>query len=125
MNQACKGSSEARTIMKKQGKRIGEMSWGRRLAGVLKEKKISQKEAARAAKISPSVLNGWLQGASPNDFAKVKELADHLEVSFTWLLTGMDDNHKAVLSLDDLFDHEDYFEGHVKIRIERLTPKKR
>lgn len=100
------------------------MSWGRRFAEVLKEKKISQREAARAAKVSPSVLNGWLQGASPNDFAKVKLLADHLGVSFTWLLTGMDDKHPATMSLEDLFDSEDYFEGHVKIRIERLTPKK-
>lgn len=102
-----------------------EMNWGRRLADVLKDKAISQKEAARAAKVSPSVLNGWLQGASPNDFTKVKMLADHLRVSFTWLLTGMDETHRTAPSLDEYFESEDYFEGHVRIRIERLTPKKR
>lgn len=100
-----------------------DMNWGRRLANVLKEKAISQKQAARAVKVSPSVLNGWLAGASPNNFNKVKQLADYLGVSFTWLLTGESDGNKHHPSLEDLFEAEPFFQGNVKITIEKLLPK--
>lgn len=104
--------------------RAKEKNWGRRLADILKEKGVSQKEAAKKAGVRPSVLSGWLSGASPNDFTAVKRLADSLQTSFTYLLTGEPDSSQSP-TINEVFDDGgSLFDGYAKITIQRLIPRK-
>ena len=104
---------------------LGKTSnWGKRLQHILKEKQITQREAAQVAGVQPSVIAGWTAGQSPNDFVKVKQLADHLGVSFTWLLTGTNDQKEKLSSVSELFEEQQYFDGYARIRIDRLIPRK-
>lgn len=63
-------------------------SFAHRLSSTLRARQMSPREAAKAAAVSPSVITGWTTGSSPRDLQKVKRLADHIGVSFTWLVTG-------------------------------------
>lgn len=75
--------------------------WGIRLVASLKEKKISLRKAAVIAGVPPSTVDSWSAGRSPSDLKAVKRLSDHLEISFTWLLTGEEDRP---VDLEQLFD---------------------
>ena len=98
-------------------------NWGKRLQQILKEKGVSSREAARIIGVQPSVISGWTAGQSPNDFNKVKVLADHLKVSFTWLLTGVNDSGEKLSSISEIFSEESVFDGYCRVRIERLVPR--
>ena len=77
------------------------------LKQLLAEKKISQREAAKIAGISPATFNQWLSGNQPNSLEAVLKLSQHLNCNFQWLLTGVqpaDDASKK--SLTELFEIE-------------------
>jgi len=101
-----------------------KQNWGKRLAEILKERKISQKEAASIAGVRPSVLSGWIAGMSPRDFDSLKVLSDHLQVSFTWLLTGAEEIKGQTPSVAEAFeDGGTLYDGYAKISIQRLVPR--
>jgi len=98
--------------------------WGQRLSKVLKEKNITQKKAASVAGVRPSVLSGWLSGASPTDHLAVKKLSDFLSLGFTWLLTGDAEKGVSTPTVTELFEEKSYFDGYARIRIDHLIPRK-
>ena len=102
---------------------VGE-HWGIRLQKILKEKKLSLRELSRHTEVSPSVISGWLKGNSPTDLILIKNLSEHLGVSFSWLLTGSNEKGSVVPSMSELFDEQLYFDGYARIRIDRLIVKK-
>ena len=101
-------------------------NWGKRLTDILKERKVTQKDAAKVIGVNASVMSGWLSGASPNDFQAVKKLADHLKISFTWLMTGQEDSGSDAPAIAEVFEEQDdIFDGYAKIKITRLMPRKK
>lgn len=60
-----------------------------RLKGIMKEKRLKQKDIAEHAGVSPAAVSGWMSGkvATP-DPDILKRLAKNLEVSPFWLLYG-------------------------------------
>lgn len=101
-----------------------EEHWGIRLQKVLSEKNMSLRELSRHTKVAPSVLSGWLKGNSPTDLILIKNLSEHLGVSFSWLLTGTYEKGSVVPSMSELFEELPYFDGYARIRIDRLIIKK-
>ena len=97
--------------------------WGQRLSRVLKEHGLSNRAAAKLIGVSPSVVDGWTKGSSPSDLSAVKMLADHLSVSFSWILTGQREKESPKASVAELFQELPYFDGYARIRIDRLMPR--
>jgi len=95
--------------------------WGKRLSSILEEKEISQRKAAKIAGVGRSVMNGWTAGASPSNLAAVHRLCEALEVSFSWLLVGVDAKHESTLKLIGDFEKEFCFDGYARIRIDALS----
>lgn len=86
---------------------------------------MSQRKAALIAGVPTSTLNSWSAGCSPSDLRAVKKLADHLGLSFAWLLTG---EAEIVKQPDPMLAFEDstvLFDGYVKVTIERMIPRER
>lgn len=98
--------------------------WDERLRAVLKEKGVSLRKAAEMAGVANSVLDSWSGGASPTDFMAVKRLADKLDISFSWLLTGDHEKNETKPTLAEMYKEVPYFDGLARIRIDRLIPRK-
>lgn len=106
-------------------KRKNTGHWGSRLKRVLNERSVSSREVARICDVSPSVVSGWVNdGNSPTDLMSIQRLCQKLEISFSWLLTGVYENGKQTPALAEIFDELPYFDGYARIRIDRLIPKK-
>src|SRR5689334_4000781 len=97
--------------------------WGWRLSKLLKEKKVTYRTAARFAGVSPSVIDSWTSGASPNDLLAVKRLCDHLGVSFSWILTGTYESPTSPPLVSEVFEEVQVFDGFARIRIDKLLPR--
>jgi transcriptional regulator with XRE-family HTH domain len=106
-------------------RRKNKNEWGLRLKSILSERKISLRKAAAIAGVSPSVMDSWTSGATPSDMLAVKKLSDSLGVSFSWLLTGQPDSVAATISLQEHFEESTIFSGIARIKIDRLTPRKK
>ena len=92
----------------------------------MKEKKITVREAANIAGVAKSTIDNWRSGAMPEDFLAVKKLAKALNVSFSFLLTGQDEDSELSPSITQVFeDGPDFFEGYAHITIKRLIPRKK
>ena len=92
----------------------------------MKEKNLSFRQLAQAVDISVRVLHNWAGGASPQDFAAVKRLAEVLGVSFSFLLTGEPDSGASGGTVTEAFDeHSVVFDGYAKITITKLIPRRR
>lgn len=112
--------------MKKKSKKEKVDHWGVRLKKILTEKHIPLREVGRICNVSPSVVSGWInKGNSPTDLMAVKSLADELDVSFSWLLTGSYDKGSESPSLTEVFEEQNWFDGYARIRIDKLIPKKK
>lgn len=99
--------------------------WGKRLSQILKEKKLSIRQAARICGVSHSVIDSWTGGAAPNDLMAVKRLCDHVSCSFSWILTGEPEKNSSQPPLAELFEEVKYFDGLARIRIDRLIPRQK
>ncbi|AHI04974.1 hypothetical protein BDW_02330 [Bdellovibrio bacteriovorus W] len=97
--------------------------WGIRLQDVLSEKNISRRQLAKTINVAPSVIDSWVKGATPNDLKAVKRLADYMDCSFSWLLTGEDEAGSGT-TVAEMFQVVPYFDGYARIRIDRLIPRK-
>lgn len=98
--------------------------WGNRLQAVLSEKNISRRQLAKTINVAPSVIDSWVKGATPNDLKAVKRLADYMDCSFSWLLTGEEEADSGT-TVAEMFQVVPYFDGYARIRIDRLVPRKR
>lgn len=112
--------------MAKKRQRVSKLEnhWGHRLQKAMKDKKLGVREVARTFDLSPSVISGWLKGNSPSDLILIKSISDHLDVSFTWLLTGSHEKNSKISNLSEIFNELPYFDGYARIRIDRLIPRK-
>lgn len=111
-------------MKKKKARDLDEAHWGKRLNAVLKEKHLSLRKAATIAGVPASTADSWSAGRSPSDLKAVKRLCDHLQVSFTWLLTGEEDKVPAI-DLQSVFESpSSLFDGFLKVKIERMVPRK-
>lgn len=111
---------------RKQKKNAVGADFGKRLTLTLKEKRISQREAARKVGVPLSVLNGWCAGRVPHDLKQVKRLADELGISFSYLMTGEYEKAQRIseLSVGELFESQEFWEGICRVKIEKLVRKK-
>ena len=94
------------------------------LRALLKEKKITIAQAAKASGVSPSTISDWKEGASPENYLAVQKLAEFLDVSFSFLLTGRNEERESVPSIAEVFEEGEFlFDGVAQITIKRLIPK--
>lgn len=96
------------------------------LRGLMAEKKITVREAAKMAGVAVSTLDDWRGGAVPEDYLAVKKLAQSLGVSMAFLLTGEDEasSNSVSPSVTEVFqDGGALFDGFAKITIQRLIPR--
>lgn len=94
------------------------------LSKLLKEKNVTIAQAAMACGVSPSTISDWKEGASPEDYLAVQRLAQFLEVSFSYLLTGKNEIQGTKPSLADVFeDGGEIYDGYAHIVIKKLIPK--
>jgi transcriptional regulator with XRE-family HTH domain len=100
--------------------------WGARLFAVMKEKHLSVRDVARIAGVSsPSVIDSWMNSATPGDLMAVNQLCKKLNVSFRWLLTGEHDEVERTPVIAEIFEEVPYFDGLARIRIDRLIERKK
>jgi len=112
--------------MKKQ-QRVKTTPFSKILKALMKERGLTMREVAKMAGISPSTVNDWQSGSTPENYLAVKKLAKELGVSFSFLLTGEEEttskNHLP--SITEVFDDGGaLFDGYAKITIQRLVPRK-
>lgn len=77
--------------MKKNNGTTASSVFARNLQLVLKQNSLSQREAAKLAKVSASTLNSWTAGRIPStSLDGAHRLATALGVDFAWLLLGIE-----------------------------------
>jgi transcriptional regulator with XRE-family HTH domain len=96
------------------------------LIQLMDEKGMSIREAAKIAGVGHSTISSWRSGASPDNFVAVMKLAKALGVTFSYLLTGIDESRpNNPPNVSEVFNEGDFlFDGFAKITIQRLIPKK-
>lgn len=97
------------------------------LVDLMKEKNMTVRSAATVAGVGASTIVSWRSGALPEDYRAVKALAQALGVSFSFLLTGEEDDRGTdAPSMTEVFqDGGSLFDGYAKISIQRLIPRKK
>lgn len=95
-----------------------------RLNRLMKQSRVTVRDAAGAAGVSHSTLENWRSGSSPKDYHAVRKLAAHLGVSLSYLLTGEDDvQHLRIPVVQDAFsDGGEIFNGYLEVKIKRMIP---
>lgn len=111
-------------IMPKKKKGTGTLPFKNILADVMKSRRLTLKEVADLAGVSVSVVDSWLSGSVPHDLMAISNLAARLGLPFKKLLLGQSETIDAPTAISDLFEEQDFFEGLVRIKIQRLMPKK-
>lgn len=114
--------------MKKTRKRAGPTPFAKILRSLMQEKSITVRKAADLAGVASSTIDDWRGGALPEDYSAVKRLADGLNISFAFLLTGEEDNRRQIElpTMTEVFeDGGVLFDGFAKISIQRLIPRKK
>jgi len=92
----------------------------------MEERDLSIGAIAEMAGVSRSVVQSWTSNANPHDLQAVAKLAKALNMGFKELLLGENEDRDVDgLSLKDLFEEQEFFEGICRVRIERLVPKRK
>jgi transcriptional regulator with XRE-family HTH domain len=114
----------AKTKKKRQG--TDELPFAKNLKRIMDERNLTVRAIAVMAGVKqPSVVMSWLSNANPHDLKSVSRLAKALNMNFKELLLGETESETAkAMSINDLFDEKEMFEGICKINIQRLVPKK-
>ena len=66
-------------------------SFANRLNKLMNKSSLTVREVAEAIEVSHSTLQNWRSGTIPIDYIAIKKLAKYLGVSFSFVLTGEDD----------------------------------
>lgn len=94
------------------------------LRALMKEKNMTIAQTAKAAGVSPSTIADWKEGASPENYLAVQKLAEHFEVSLSFMLTGKEEKSLLTPTITQVFDEGEFlFDGFAKITIQRMIPK--
>jgi transcriptional regulator with XRE-family HTH domain len=112
----------SKTVCPKGRKPKGPSVFSKNLRGLLKDKGLSLREAARIAGVSPSVMSGWTAGSVPNDPVALLRLTESLGVDFQMLLTGKPSNSLSARQMEEVFEVEEAidFSGVFLIEAKRL-----
>ena len=96
--------------------------FSKNLSLILKERQISQKQAADLMGVAISVIHDWTTGTYPNDPTALLKLCRALNCDFQWLLTGEQSLPKTKANLTEIFDIQDdpTFSGVFMIEAKRL-----
>lgn len=70
---------------------VSDESYGDRIRAVLKDRRVSQAELARAAGVGRAYVNAVVAGRSPPSDKILEALREHLGVSADWINTGRGD----------------------------------
>ena len=93
------------------------------LTNLLAERKLTNKQAASIASVSPSTIQDWKTGTSPADLTALKKLSDGLGVSVAYLISGEEDKTKQP-NINAVFENGAViFDGYAKIFIQALVEK--
>ena len=114
--------------MKNTRKKAGPTPFAKILRSLMAEKDMTIRQAAEIAGVGSSTVDDWRGGASPEDYSAIKRLADHLGVSFSFLLTGEEETRNSMNfpTVTEVFeDGGALFDGFAKITIQRLIPRKK
>ena len=108
---------------KRQG--TDKLPFAKILERVMEERGLSIGAIAEMAGVSRSVVQSWTSKANPHDLQAVAKLSKALGMGFKELLLGeIEERDVDGVSVKDLFDEQEFFEGVCRIRIQRLVPKK-
>lgn len=108
----------------KRRKGTSKLPFKNMLSSIMKERKLTVKEVAGLAGVSPSVVQNWLSAQNPHDLNAVALLAEKLGIPFKRLLLGVDETVDTPTSLQQLYESQDFFDGLAHISIKRLVPRK-
>jgi len=98
--------------------------FAKNLSSLMKEKNVTIAKAAEVAGVGVATIADWKAGASPENYMAVQKLAEHLEVSLSFLLTGKEDKSHITPTLAQVLEEGDLlFDGYAKITIQRMIPK--
>lgn len=99
-------------------------TFSRILEQILEEKKLSLSTVSSKTGVPRTTLQYWVTGNNPEDYAAVKRLAEFLNVSLSFLLTGLEEKTKtAPTSFSEVFENGKTFEGVVQIKLTHLLPR--
>jgi len=101
-----------------------KLPFGKILKGVMTDRGLTVRAVAEMAGVNPSVVQSWVNHAIPHDLQAVSKLAQALGMTFKELLLGEPETDAKPLSIEEIFQEKDFFEGICKISIKRLTPRK-
>jgi len=98
-----------------------ELQFSKMLKKLLKDRSITQKQAASLAGVTESVLSDWISGCAPQNLVAVKRLSTSLGVSISYLLFGSSDDGFKI-SLEELIQAEDapVMSGYYKIELTKI-----
>lgn len=114
----------AKISKKRQG--TDDLPFAKNLKRIMDERKLTVRAVAAMAGVKqPSIIMSWLSNANPHDLKAVGRLAKALNMNFKELLLGEPEQESVGgMSVTDLFDEKELFEGICRINIQRLVPKK-
>jgi len=91
---------------------------------LLEEKNLSLSTVSSKTGVPRTTLQYWVTGNNPEDYTAVKRLAEFLNVSLSFLLTGSEEKTKeSPTSLAEMFEHGSTFDGVVQIKLTHLIPR--
>jgi transcriptional regulator with XRE-family HTH domain len=110
--------------MAKKRKGTGSLPFGRILAKIMEERRLTLREIAALAGVSVSVVENWISGSNPHDLKAIDRLSQKLAVPFKKLLLGIPEVVDAPNAISEIYDEQEFFDGLARIKIQRLVPKK-
>ena len=97
--------------------------FSRRLNELMERRRLTVQKAATIAGTGTSKIQAWKSGSLSTDYDALHRLAKALDVSFEYLLTGKSETEAGI---DEVFSlSEKVFDGYMKVKIERMIPKKK
>ena len=110
--------------MAKERRTKNQLPFGKILKTIMTERGLTVRAIGEMAGVGPSVVQNWLTHSSPQDLQAVARLAKALNMSFKGLLLGEAELSQSQPTLAELFEEQDLFEGIVKLKMQRLVPRK-
>jgi transcriptional regulator with XRE-family HTH domain len=104
---------------------VAKRDFASRLNQLMQERQMTVREAALQAGVATSTVQNWRSGHLPTDFSAIRRLAQALDFSFSFLLTGEDDcrPRSRTPSITECFvDDGVLFDGYARVTIHKLSP---
>ena len=119
------GLPNEKVIMAGRKKKSAQQPFSQILVSIMKERGLKQADVAKLAGTSVSTVSDWCTGVTPSDMLRVKALAEGLNVSMAFLLTGTHeslDPNKEPLEAEVILDGDVILDGLFRINLKRIHP---